>query len=200
MGNIAGMDLGWTMKQWYALYTKANAEYKVASHLRERGIEVYLPEIRVSAQKTALKQPFFPCYLFAQLNLTDGNPSLWCWTPGLRRLVSYGDQPIPLPPELINVMKLKLAQKNDTVGAAHSFQVGDMVRITDGPFKGMLAVFDGPMTPSKRVQVLLTTLGQYLRLRLNPVNLEAVSPDSAVKPKRRRRTRGHGRRINYQSG
>ncbi|HID52105.1 MAG TPA: hypothetical protein EYP41_08715 [Anaerolineae bacterium] len=187
------------MKQWYSLYTKANAEYKVASYLREHGIEVYLPEICVSVQKPVQKLPFFPCYIFAQLDLTDGNPTLWRWTPGLRRLVSYGDRPIPLPPELINVMKHKLAQNNDVAGAVHSFQIGDMVRITEGPFKDMLAVFDGPMTPSKRVQVLLTTMGQYLRLRLDPVSLEIAPPDSAAKPKRRRRTRGHGRRINYHS-
>ncbi len=188
------------MKQWYTLYTKANAEYKVASYLREHGIEVYLPEIRASVQKSTPKQPFFPCYLFAQLDLTDDDPSLWRWTPGLRRLVSYGDWPIPLPSELINVMKHKLAQNNAAAGVAHSFQVGDMVRITEGPFKGMLAIFDGPMTPSKRVRVLLMTLGQYLRLRLDPVNLEVAPPDSTAKPKRRRRTRGHGRRINYRSG
>lgn len=188
------------MEQWYTLYTKANAEYKVASYLREQGIEVYLPEMRISAQKSAQKHPLFPCYLFAQLDLTDGNPTLWRWTPGLRRLVSYGDQPISLPPELINVMKLKLAQKNAAASQSHPYQIGDIVRIKEGPFKDMLAVFDGPMTPSKRVHVLLTALGQYRRLRLDPACLETAPTKSVVKSNRRRRTRGHGRRINYQSG
>jgi transcriptional antiterminator RfaH len=194
------MDLGWMMEQWYTLYTKANAEYKVVSYLREHGIEVYLPEVPVPARKTTQKQPLFPCYLFAQLDLTDGNPSLWRWTPGLRRLVSYGDQPIPLPPELINVMKLKLAQRNTAASQSHPYQVGDIVRIKEGPFKDMLAVFDGPMTPSKRVHVLLTALGQYRRLRLDPAYLETAPTKSVAKSNRRRRTRGHGRRINYQSG
>ncbi len=188
------------MKQWYALYTKANTEYKVAFYLREGGVEVYLPELSVSAQKNTQRKPFFPCYLFAQLDLANGNPALWRWTPGLRRLVSYGNQPVPLPPELIELIKARLAQKGKVVEPAYPFQVGDLVRVTEGPFKDMLALFEGPAAPSKRVQVLLTTLGQYFRLRLDPANLAVVSPELAVKPKRRRRTRGRGRRVNYQSG
>jgi len=71
------------------------------------------------------------------------------------------------------------------------------VRITDGPFRDMWAIFEGPTTPSQRVQVLLTILGHARRVQLEPADLEKV-PTGAEGPipKRPRRTRGRGRRIN----
>ena len=77
------------------------------------------------------------------------------------------------------------------------FKPGDVVRIKDGPFEDLLAVFEGPTTPAVRVQVLLSTLNRAMRVRLDADNLEKA-PAHAVKAaeKRRRRTRGRGRPIN----
>lgn len=185
------------MKEWYAIYTKVNAENRVALSLRQNGIEVYLPVIHPSTHAS----PLFPGYIFAQLDLQKGNPALWRWVPGVRRVVSYGDEPIALPSEFIRTIQRKLAQLNDASKERSTFQTGDLVRIMEGPFKDLVAVFDGPMEPSKRVRVFLTVLGRYHRLRLDAASLEPASKvaPTIAKPKRRRRTRGHGRRINYRN-
>ncbi len=59
----------------------------------------------------------------------------------------------------------------------------------------MLAIFDEPTTPARRVQVLLSILGAS-RVQVDVADLEKVDAEVPA-PKRRRRTRGRGRRINY---
>ena len=78
----------------------------------------------------------------------------------------------------------------------YPFRPGDEVRIIEGPFRDMLAVFHGPATPAQRVQVLLEILGRASRVQVEVTDLEKVTPGSTpAAPKRSRRTRGQGRRL-----
>lgn len=187
------------MEQWYTLHTKPNAEYQVVSALEQRGVHTYLPEIEVpKSRKKRKKKPFFPCYLFSKIDFETVGISRVRWTPGLRRIVSFDDQPVPTPDEVIELIQSKLGQIEAAGGwPQHPFKPGDTVRITDGPFQEMLAIFEGPTTPSERVHVLLNFLGHASRVQVNPTNLEKAPPGAnAPQPKRPRRTRGRGRRIN----
>jgi transcription antitermination factor NusG len=115
----------------------------------------------------------------------------------LRRIVAFDDWPVPLPDEVINLIRHKLDEINAAGGRPmHTFRPGDSVRITGGPLQSMLAIFEGPTTPAERVRVLLTFLG-YARSASVPVtDLEKAPSDAEVSvPKRPRRTRGRGRRI-----
>lgn len=185
------------MKQWYTLYTKPNAEYQVATALRQRGLEIFLPEIATTEGNGP--QPLFPSYLFFKVDFGITMMSSIQWTPGLIRILAFGDDPQPVDVEVIDLIRRKLAEvkaKGDWL--EHDFQPGDTVRITDGPFEDMLAIFEGPTTANQRVQVLLKVLGGS-RMQVEVANLEKASPETNTngKPptKRPRRTRGRGRRI-----
>ncbi len=185
------------MKSWYALHTKVNYEKKVAYLLLQRQIETYLPEMTSDKEGIERIHPLFPGYLFMHLDLDTANPSHWQWTPGLRRIVAYGDEPIPVPLEVIDLIQHKVSElasaKNRPV---YPFKPGDTVRIKNGPFRDLLAVFDKASTPGGRVQILLTVLNRSVRIRLDDSDLEKVKePPGQVQPKRQRRTRGRGRPI-----
>ena len=189
------------MEQWYTVHTKPNAEYQVATALDCRWIETYLPEIKVSkAPRGRERKPFFPCYLFIKTNFEVIDLSHIHWIPGLRRIVAFDNQPVPLTDEIIELMRDTVDAINAAGGQSrHTFRPGDTLRITDGPLEGMLAIFEGPATPSERVQVLLTFLGQISRARVPVSHLEKAPPTIELPiAKRTRRTRGQGRRINYQ--
>ena len=188
------------MDQWYAVHTKPNAEYQTAKALQRRGIETYLPELESPNRGSGCsKKPFFPCYLFVRVDFEVTGLSQLRWTPGLRRVVAFDDRPVPLADEVINLMRRKLDGVNASGQLAHNFRPGEMVRITDGPLQGILAVFEGPSTPAERVQVLLTFLGRASRAHVPVYDLEKAAPkNGATTPTRRpRRTRGRGRRIRY---
>jgi transcription elongation factor/antiterminator RfaH len=158
------------MEEWYTLHSKPNAEYQVARALSRRGIETYVPEIEAAkkrqgrARQGRTHKPFFPCYLFMRVDLEQVGLSQIEWTPGLRRIVALDERPSPLPERAIELIRAKLEGINAVGGwAAPPFEPGETVRITDGPFKDLLAIFEGPCSPARRVQVLLNFLGQVSR-------------------------------------
>ncbi len=187
-----------SVTQWYALHTKPHKEKSVSLLLSEHEIETFFPTmLSHTNHKQKRNVPFFRGYIFASLNLESGNSAPWRWTPGLRYIVAYGDEPIPIPDDVI----LKLGQKAQEMSSwakihKHPFKPGDTVRIKGGPFRDMLAVFQGPTTPSERVQILLTALHRSVRVRTEATNLEKHTGKSGNgSNKRQRRSRGRGRLI-----
>lgn len=185
------------MKQWYTLYTKANNEYQVATLLQEQGIETFLPTLNT----TDKREPFFPCYLFMQADLTKLSPASWQWTPGLRRIVSRGQQPIPVSTEIIQLIKNNLKELNAQIHTRqqHHFVPGEKVRVVNGPFKEMVAIFSELTSPGVRVRILMSVLGQQKRVQLDINDIEPITTNAGTNvsqhSKRPRRTRGRGRRI-----
>lgn len=188
-----------SQQKWYALFTKPKAEYKVAAALEQSGVEVYLPEICRKKSNKTIRSPFFPCYLFMSANLHELDVGLWKWASGLRNIVSYGDEPIHLSPEVVRHIQVKIEKLNNQIHkmSTPAFERGDSVRILHGPLKDMEAIFEGPTTPSKRVHVLLTILDQQRRIRLDVSDIEKSPSQEHRLGKRPRRTRGRGRRIKH---
>lgn len=191
------------MQQWYALHTKVHAEQKAARELHRHGIETYVPEISSktgkSAKSTLKRVAFFPGYLFMNVDLSSTNAVHWRWATGVRHIVSYGDRPVAIPEEIIGLIRRQLAQQEtEVLNRTHKFKKGDYVRIAEGPFSDMLAIFEGPNTATERVTVLMEFLGRLSRVRVEIDSLEPAKPrDHRPGVQRRRRTRGKGRPIRY---
>lgn len=184
------------MERWYVLHTKLNMEHQVTTVLQNRGIQSYLPEISQPQAKDKTC-PFFPGYLFIKIDFNTVSSSFVEWVPGLRRIVAFDNQPIPLPDEVIELIQHRLSELKAAGGyPGHNFKPGDTVRIIDGPFKEMVAIFDRSAPSSRRVQILLSVLGQASRVKVNVTDLAKFSPDQEASISRPpRRTRGRGRPI-----
>ncbi len=193
------------MEQWYVLHTRPNLEFRVARVLQERDLEIYLPVLSVKKSGDVRQEPLFPCYLFARIDLMTLSRASWQWTSGLRGLVTFDDQAVPVPERIIETLQRELAQQaNQAETAVAPFSQGEVVRITEGPFANMLAIFNGPTTPNQRVQILLEMLGQLRRVSIEVSHLEKAPVDETAHPgtppppksqPRHRRTRGRGRHI-----
>ncbi|MDT8306461.1 MAG: transcription termination/antitermination NusG family protein [Anaerolineae bacterium] len=185
------------MSNWYVLHTRTSAEHFVASKLEENDIETFLPEISKKGSTGREKTiALFPGYLFVHIDYMKANPDHWRWTPGVRYLVAFGEYPIPVPPEVIAALKQRVAVLNQRSKRPQAkFSPGDQVRIKDGPFKEMLAIFDGPVDPAEWVHVLLQTMNRSMRMRVAASALEKVEQEKKNNQKRPRRTRGKGRHI-----
>jgi transcriptional antiterminator RfaH len=182
------------MKQWYALHTKPNSERQVAQALADRGLEPYLPIVRRQWRGGWREMPFFPCYMFAHFDIDEVGISAVSYTPGLRRLVSFGPKPATVPEVAVEIIRQKLDQIADQGGLpALDLLPGDRVRIVEGPLEGLHAVFEGPMGPAERVRILIQFLGQVNRAEVPAASLERVRENKVAK--RQRGTRGRGRWI-----
>lgn len=186
------------MKKWYTLQTKPHSEYKVKHWLQRQAIITFLPELSRDISDSLHKRlPLFPCYLFMKIDMDSVSSSQWMWTPGLRRIVTVGEQPAVVPQQAIDLIKTKLENGRANSPITHRlFNAGETVRIKSGPMSGMLAIFQKPLPSEKRVRILLDFLGQMNRVNIEVEALEKVPNHiRAAKSRNGRRTRGRGRRI-----
>jgi len=153
---------------WLVLYTKPHKEYAVRDFLTGQKIEVYLPEIRTSTRRPGRRgtKPFFLHYLFARFDLQDGAMARVRWTPGLRRIVSFGDRPAVVPDEVVEHIRRRLATMVERQPEG-PFERGEVVRIVRGPFEGLDAVFDRSLSAQGRVRVLLNLMRRQVAAELD---------------------------------
>jgi transcriptional antiterminator RfaH len=151
------------VSRWVTLYTKPRMEHQVAEALLGRGVETYLPLTYEYSKHRRRKEPtpFFPCYLFAQIEPASPELMALPWTPGLRCLVRFGGRPAWMPDQVIqrireHVIRLERSGFFDS----DKFKAGDRVRITGGPLVGLEAIFDRGLSRGGRVRILLEFLGQ----------------------------------------
>jgi transcription antitermination factor NusG len=126
---------------WYALYTCANHERRVATELHARTVEHFLPLYssvrRWKDRRVTLDLPLFPGYVFVRLALPDR--LLVVRIPSVVRLVGFNGQPAALPDEEMEILRSGLCQS--LRAEPHPFlTVGRRVRITGGPFTGLEGV------------------------------------------------------------
>ena len=167
------------MLHWYVMQSKPRKEAFLRERLRVQSIDVYLPSIRVKPvnPRARKEQPFFPGYLFAQVDLEEIPISEFRRIPGSIGLVCYGGEPAPVGDALIREIQ---KQVEEITGSADSyvdrFRPGDLVVIKDGPFATYKAMFDCRLSGQDRVRVLLELLqGQKMRLELSGRQLQSLT-------------------------
>ncbi len=184
---------------WYVVHTKPQKELMAASLLQERlSLEVYLPEVLQQYRGRKQLRPFFPRYLFVQVDLGRITAAAIDAIPGVIHLVAFGDRPQPIRADLVTTIRERIDQFNAEGGLPdYPFHTGDRVRLTGGPLQGLEAVFQGPMRSSQRALVLLEFLGRLHEAEVPMDQLEPVSEPSGHA--RHRTTRGRGRPIHRGS-
>jgi len=162
------------MMHWYALYTKPRKEHQVDATLREQGIETYFPTVqrKVRRRDRTDRVVYFPCYLFARIDLTIVPRSTIDWMPGIRRIVGSGDQLVIVDDEIVEVIRHRL-DTIEEVGYG-GLKQGDRVRIISGPLRDLEAVFDRPMSPANRVRILLDVVGRMTPVDIDYSELESI--------------------------
>ena len=96
---------------WHVLYTKPRAEAKTRDALLARQVDVYLPMLTVHTRgKPPQQQPLFPRYLFVQFDPAVVSPDVLHWTPGLVRMLAFGEEPARMPEEAITLIRERLGE------------------------------------------------------------------------------------------
>lgn len=124
--------------RWYAAYTSANHEKRVALQLGQRSVEHFLPLYdsvrRWKDRRMKLQLPFFPGYVFVRLALRDRLQVLQ--VPGVAKLVGFNGLPSALPDSEIEAIQVCLARKASL--EPHPYvKVGRRVRVKAGPLEGL---------------------------------------------------------------
>ena len=156
---------------WYAVATKARDEAVAKANLERQDYQVFLPTTSLKKRRlgrwTRVTEPLFPGYLFVSLVLGADDPAPIRSTVGCIGLVRFGQTHTPVPSSLIAALQ---GASEDVLDTPLPFNQGDKVRLIDGPFAGLEAVFDMPRGED-RAQVLLELLGKTQRLTVGQDDL-----------------------------
>jgi transcription antitermination factor NusG len=125
-------------KRWYAAYTSANHEKRVAEQLVVRDVEHFLPVYesvrRWKDRRVTLQMPLFPGYVFVCMALRDRLRVQQ--VPGVAHLVGFDGTPAALPDEEIEALRASL--ESGVRAEPHPYlTVGRRVRLKSGPLAGM---------------------------------------------------------------
>lgn len=166
------------MKRWYVVHTRPRAERVALDHLGRQGFTAFLPEYRRrrshARRVEIVAAPLFPNYLFV---LADIEKTRWraiSSTSGVSHLICAGDMPAPLPIGVVEEIQSRLDSNGFIVMKPNiNFNVGDPIKITDGPFIDQVGFFECS-TDEDRVTLLLTLLGRKLRVKIPLTAVEAA--------------------------
>jgi transcription antitermination factor NusG len=157
---------------WYALRSKPRKEDAVWQQLHSKGFEVFYPRIRVHPVNPRSKKhkPYFPGYMFIQVDLDEVGLSTFQWMPHTLGLVNFGGDVVDVPEALIHAISKRVEEIGHSGGEVFDgLKSGDHVMIQAGPFEGYEAIFDTRLPGTERVRILL----QFLSDRKVPVELDA---------------------------
>jgi transcriptional antiterminator RfaH len=146
---------------WYVVHSKPQKEEWLYKQLTALQFRSYYPCLHLRYQKPHLhkSKPYFPGYLFVNVDLELTGRSVLQWIPGSLGLVSFGGEPTHVPDELIQKIRRRVDQINvvrDTV--LEALRPGENVVINSGPLAGYNAIFCSWLQPRERAQVLLSIL------------------------------------------
>ncbi len=167
-------------RQWYAVHTYSGYEEKVADSIKTRSQTVDMSDkifdaivpkekqIQIkNGKRKVVEAKIFQGYVLVEMKLTDETWYIVRNTPGVTGFVGSGTEPTPVSESEIAKIKKRMGVEDPKHQI--DFQPGEVVSITDGPFKG----FDGAVseidTAKGKLKVMVSMFG-----RDTPVELDAL--------------------------
>lgn len=163
---------------WYVIRTKQYKE-RVVKHAASLFVQdVYLPLLRTKRRGLGRLieriEPLFPCYLFARFRLNEAHYRLM-HSPGVTGMVCLGAEPCEVDPLI--VQDIRSRETNGLIVLnPKRFRPRQRVTISEGPFRGIEAVFERYLSGTERVAVLMDSISHgNMRAILRVGALDAAS-------------------------
>jgi len=174
-----------TAKQWYAIHTYSGYEEKVAESIRQRAdsldmkdkiFQVLVPKEKMievkNGKRKVVEKRIFQGYVLVQMKLSEDAWYIVRNTPSVTGFVGSGSEPTPVENDEID----KIMKRMGRAEPKHKidYKLGDVVNITDGPFKG----FDGSIneidSAKGKLKVLVNMFGRETPVELDSLQVKRV--------------------------
>lgn len=167
--------------KWHVIHTKVREEFRAVENLHAQGFEVFLPTCQVQKKLQGKIQvatePLFPRYLFIRLSDVTSNWYPIRSTRGVSQLLRFGTStyPVEIPETIIDCLKQRCT-KEEPLHVL--FKPGEMIEITQGPFKGLIGFFEKLQTMPdglSRAMLLVELLGSAQKLQIQLPQLRKLN-------------------------
>jgi len=168
--------------QWFAVQVYSNFEDKVEKNLRENidraGLadkfgEIMVPREEVvelrDGQKVTSQRKFFPGYVLVQMEMNDETWHVVKDTRQVSDFLGSGGKPRPMPQREVDALVHQIEEGIERPKPKVMFDVGEAVRVIDGPFASFNGVVEEVMEDKAKLKVSVSIFG-----RPTPVELEYI--------------------------
>ena len=167
-------------KRWYIVHAYSNFEKKVAESIKEQaqgaGLDEKIDEVLVPLEevvemrrgrKIASERKFFPGYVLVKMEMTDQTYHLIKNTPKVTGFLGTDNKPIPISDEEAQRILHQVQEGVERPKPSVTFEVGEQVRVSDGPFASFNGNVEEVDEERARLKVAVSIFG-----RATPVELE----------------------------
>ena len=180
-------------KRWYIVHAYSNFEKKVADSIREqaksRGLShlfdqevgdggVMVPTEKVvevrRGQKVDAERKFFPGYVLVKMDLTDEAYHLIKNTPKVTGFLGADNKPKPISDAEAARIMHQVQEGIERPKPSVSFEVGEQVRVSEGPFASFNGVVEEVDDGRSRLKVAVSIFGRPTRVELEMGQVEKL--------------------------
>jgi transcriptional antiterminator RfaH len=170
------MGDGGDSKFWYVVRTKPGAEHRANTNLLNQEIETFLPLYKTQQYRAGKRvqkiRPLFTSYLFARFDPGSHYDQVK-WTRGVSKVLGSGEGPVPISEGVIHLIRERLGEDH-LIRLEEELKEGDAVRVTSGPLKDLMGVFQKKMSNRGRVRILLSLIGVDLPVQIPQWQIEKI--------------------------
>jgi transcription termination/antitermination protein NusG len=167
-------------KRWYIVHAYSNFEGKVAEAIKERAKQqaltdkfehILVPMEEVTevrrGKKVSSARKFFPGYVLVKMELTDRTYHLIKDTPKVTGFLGADNKPMPISEDEAMRILHQVQEGVERPKPTISFEIGENVKVADGPFASFTGVVEEVDEERARLKVAVSIFG-----RATPVELE----------------------------
>ncbi len=166
--------------RWYVLHVYSGSEKKVAESIKEQAIlkkmedkilDAIVPtedvvEVR-KGSKVNSERKFFPGYILIKMEMSDESWHVVMNTPKVTGFLGSRNKPQPITEAEANRIMTQMQEGVQRPQTVVDYEVGEQVRVTDGPFASFIGLVEEVDMEKTRLKVSVSIFG-----RSTPVELE----------------------------
>ncbi|MBQ9271226.1 MAG: transcription termination/antitermination factor NusG [Alphaproteobacteria bacterium] len=177
--------------RWYVVNVYSGSEKKVKESLEEQAklknmedriLEVWVPmeqepKDKKTDEKSKKKETghkFFPGYILVKMELSDETWLVVKNTPRVSGFLGSRNKPQAISEAEVEKIKKQVEESAERPSAGTSYEVGEQVRVIDGPFESFVGTVDEVDAEKARLKVSVSIFGRY-----TPVELEFTQVEKA---------------------
>ena len=174
--------------RWYVVNVYSGSEKKVAESIREQAVlkkmddkilEVLVPTEQVveikKDKKVNAEHKFFPGYILIKMEMNDDTWHIVKDTPRVSGFLGSHNKPQAITEKEVMRIMTQIEEGIDRPTTEVCFEIGEQIRVTDGPFASFIGTVNDIDTERSRLKVSVSIFGRETPVELEFTQVEKLS-------------------------